>query len=116
MPNKPRVTQKNLFSIPEGKYSLGDNLLLRVRGSSRSFFIRFYKNGKNHEVSLGSANYLTINDARIKIHELKTRLFNGENILVDNQKKEMVLFSDVYEEAIVGIQRAKKIGNKKNAI
>ena len=115
MLNKPRVTQKNLFSIPEGKYSLGDNLLLRVRGSSRIFFIRFHKNGKNHEVSLGSANYLTINDARIKIHEMKTRLFNGENILVDNQKKEMVLFSEVYEEAIEGIQRAKKIGNKKNA-
>lgn len=113
--SKPRVSQKNLFTVPEGKYYLGDNLILRVRGSSRIFFIRFHKNGKNHELSIGSAEYISINDARMKIHELKSRLFNGENILVENQKREMILFSDVYEEAIEGVQRAKKIGNQKNA-
>ena len=114
MQNKPRVSQKNLFSVPEGKYYLGDNLMLRVRGSSRSFFFRYTKSGKNHEKSIGSANFLSINDARMRIVELKSKLFNGENVLAEKEKKEFILFSDAYEEAIKGIGRSKKWENAKH--
>lgn len=112
---KPRVSQKNVFSVPNGKYYLGDNLLLRVRGSSRSFFFRFYKNNRSHELSIGSARFLTIADARNKVVELKSRIFQGENVLVEKQGNELVLFEDVYEEAIRGIERTKKWTNTKHA-
>lgn len=115
MQNKYRVTQKNLFSVPDGKYSLGDNLLLRVRGSSRIFFFRFYRNHRSHELSLGSVKFLSIADARNKVIELKSKLFQGENILVSKQESDFVLFEDIYEEAIQGIARTKKWTNEKHA-
>ena len=115
MKTKPRVSQKNLFSVPDGKYYLGDNLLLRVRGSSRSFFFRFYKNNRSHELSIGPAKFLTIADARNKVIELKSRIFQGENVLVEKKGSELVLFEDVYEEAIKGIERTKKWTNEKHA-
>lgn len=115
MQTKPRVTQKNILSVPDGKYSLGDNLLLRVRGSSRIFFFRFYKNRRSHEVSLGSVRFLSIMDARNKVIELKSKLFQGENILVKKAGSDLVLFEDVYEEAIQGIARTKKWTNEKHA-
>lgn len=112
---KPRVSQKNVFSVPNGKYYLGDNLLLRVRGSSRSFFFRFYKNNRSHELAIGSARFLTIADARNKVIELKSRILQGENVLVEKSGNELVLFEDVYEEAISGIERTKKWTNAKHA-
>lgn len=115
MQNRPRVSQKNLFSVPNGKYYLGDNLTLRVRGNSRTFFFRFFKNGKSHEMSLGSVNFLSIADARIKIVDLKAKLFNGENVLAEKEKKTFILFSDAYEEAIKGIERSKKWENPKHS-
>lgn len=115
MQNRPRVIQKNLFSVPNGKYYLGDNLILRVRGNSRTFFFRFFKNGKSHEMSLGSVNFLSISDARIKIVDLKAKLFNGENVLAEKEKKTFILFSDAYEDAIKGIERSKKWENPKHS-
>lgn len=115
MQNRPRVSQKNLFSVPNGKYYLGDNLILRVRGNSRTFFFRFFKNGKSHEMSLGSVNFLSISDARIKIVDLKAKLFNGENVLAEKEKKTFILFSDAYEDAIKGIERSKKWENPKHS-
>ena len=115
MLNKPRVNQKNIFSVPDGKYYLGDNLILRVRATSRIFFFRFTKSGKRHDVSLGSANFMSIMDARTKIVDLKAKLANGENILTEKETNDFVLFSDVYADAIKGIERSKKWTNPKHA-
>lgn len=66
-------------------------------------------------MSLGSVNFLSISDARIKIVDLKAKLFNGENVLAEKEKKTFILFSDAYEDAIKGIERSKKWENPKHS-
>ena len=115
------VTSKNIFTLPDGKHTAGEGLLLHVRGSSRIWFFRYQTNGKRRDLSLGSAKSIPITSARQKVQELKVLIANGldpksERERQNNNRQETVrTFDEVAKEAIDLFQVVRQWKNKKHA-
>lgn len=72
-----QVTAKNIFKLPDGKHAVAPNLMLVVRGSSRSFVFRYMVAGKRKEKSLGPASKLTITQAKDMAERFRVGLADG---------------------------------------
>lgn len=72
-----QVTAKNLFKLPDGRHPVAPNLILVVRGSSRSFVFRYTLAGKRREKSLGSANKITVSQAKELVEKFRVGLADG---------------------------------------
>ena len=89
-----KVTVKNVFKLPDGKHSVGPNLNLVVRGNSRTYVFRYSVDGKRKEKSLGSAEKISISQAREQAEKFRVGLSEGhapktnKEVLVENVRKE----------------------------
>lgn len=95
------------LTIPEGKRKLfitdpeTKGLIFEVREHSRSFYLRYTFEGKQHTVALGPFPTMSLADARRKAEELKRKVYMGENPLEMKQTQREVptfneFFRDVY--------------------
>lgn len=116
-----KVTAKNIFKLPEGKHSAGPNLTLVVRGASRSFIFRYMVDGKRREKSLGSAEKVTLTQARETAEKFRINLVAGElpktrlDILVSELKgAESPTFKDYALEAVSKIASVRMWKNDKH--
>ncbi len=66
-----RIQQRDVPTLPDGKYSIGEGLILRIQGGRRRFIFRYQLAGKRREIGLGSASDITI--ARAKQIALRLR-------------------------------------------
>jgi hypothetical protein len=58
----------------------GDGLYLQVsRGNARSWIFRYFRNGKSHEIGLGSLKAVGLAAARTKAAECRALLADGIN-------------------------------------
>lgn len=73
-----KVTVKNVFKLPDGKHSVGPNLNLVVRGNSRTYVFRYSVDGKRKEKSLGSAEKISISQAREQAEKFRVGLSEGQ--------------------------------------
>jgi len=85
--------------VEEGKtvarFSDGGNLYLTVKGPhNKSFSFRFYRNGKTHEVGLGSTHLLPLEEARKRALELKTILKSGGDPCDSQRHEKAPTFSE----------------------
>ena len=81
------VTSKNYSTLPKGRYSVGDGLTLLVTSeTSRSWVLRYQLNGKRRDLSLGSANTLSLSNAKAKA--TKFRAIINEGIDPAEERKE----------------------------
>ena len=72
------VTAKNVSTLPKGRYSVGGGLILFVSSeTARSWIFRYRRDGKRHDLSLGSANFLSISAAKKRAEHLKGILASG---------------------------------------
>lgn len=85
-PKKERKEKKQnplkSISIDEintkGTYSDGNRLYLMVRSANaKSWMFRYRKNGKTHHLGLGSAKYVSLEEAREKALELCKKITKG---------------------------------------
>lgn len=61
-----------------GMLADGNGLYLQVtRANARSWILRYYRNGKSHEMGLGSLNAIGLADARLKAAECRGLLAGG---------------------------------------
>ena len=74
-----KITQRNVMSVPDGKYAIGDNLLLVVRrnGTSRYFAFRYVFAGKRRELSLGRPSFRTLAAAKEEAARCQLLLTQG---------------------------------------
>lgn len=72
-----KVTAKNVFSLPDGRHSVAPNLMLRVRGNSRTYVLRYAVGGKRRDKTLGSASTLSISEARAQAEKFRASLQEG---------------------------------------
>lgn len=72
-----KATAKNLLKLQDGKHSVAPNLYLFVKGRARSFVFRYMLNGKRREKGIGSANEITISEAKEIAEEFRTKLREG---------------------------------------
>lgn len=73
-----RVTAKNVFTLPDGRYVISENLTLRVRGRSRSFVFRFMAGGVRKDKTLGTANKISLAEAKKLADEMRVSIAKGE--------------------------------------
>lgn len=76
--NMAKVTAKNIFTLPEGRHSVAPNLNLRVRDGTRTYVLRYCIGGKRKDKHLGSANELSLTEAKRLADKLRSELAEGK--------------------------------------
>lgn len=76
--NMAKVTAKNIFTLPEGRHSVAPNLNLRVRDGKRTYVLRYCIGGKRKDKHLGSANELSLTEAKRLADKLRSELAEGK--------------------------------------
>lgn len=114
-----KVTVKNVFKLPDGKHSVGPNLNLVVRGNSRTYVFRYSVDGKRKEKSLGSAEKISISQAREQAEKFRVGLSEGhapktnKEVLVEDVRKEEAPTFEAY--ALKTIDKIASVRMWKNA-
>ncbi len=114
-----KVTVKNVFKLPDGKHSVGPNLNLVVRGNSRTYVFRYSVDGKRKEKSLGSAEKISISQAREQAEKFRVGLSEGhapktnKEVLVEDVRKEEAPTFETY--ALKTIDKIASVRMWKNA-
>lgn len=113
-----KVTAKNLLKLPDGKHSVAPNLYLFVKGNAKSFVFRYSINGKRKEKGIGSANLLTVSEAKEIADQFRVLLRKG---VAPVMPKEKLVVESVFEEcptfekyALETIERIAKVRVWKN--
>ena len=114
-----QVTAKNIFKLPDGKHPVAPNLNLVVRGTSRSFVFRYMLGGKRKEKSLGSANTITISQAKEMAEKFRVGLIEGTapmtpKEVLDKEVRADLTFEDYAEKAIEKIANVRLWKNAKH--
>lgn len=110
-----RVTQKDVLNLPIGKHRVDDGLYIRVQASGRSFILRYQKDGKRHEVGIGSATTMTI--ARAKEVARKIKFGIGEGVEPTARKVQQSAgrtFNEVFREAVEVTDQVRQWKNEKH--
>lgn len=76
--NMAKVTAKNIFTLPEGRHSVALNLNLRVRDGKRTYVLRYCIGGKRKDKHLGSADDLSLTEAKRLADKLRSELAEGK--------------------------------------
>lgn len=87
------VRMLNVRKIKElsnpGRYADGQGLYLHVRkGGSRQWVLRTTVQGKRCDIGLGSPDYVSLAQARVKAHELRAQAKAGEDPLAERRKQQ----------------------------
>lgn len=82
------VTSDNYSTLPKGRYSVENGLILYVFSqTSRSWVFRYKMDGRRHDYSIGSANAISLSAAKAKAIKLKAMVLNGINPMQERQKE-----------------------------
>ncbi|MBT9097659.1 integrase arm-type DNA-binding domain-containing protein [Methylovulum psychrotolerans] len=86
--NSKVLTVKKVDSLKEpGYYGDGGNLYLQISGTgSKSWLFIYRREGKKHEIGLGSLFILSLADAREKAEDYRKQLRKGINPLAEKRK------------------------------
>lgn len=76
--NMAKVTAKNIFTLPEGRHSVAPNLNMRVRDGKRTYVLRYCIGGKRKDKHLGSADDLSLTEAKRLADKLRSELAEGK--------------------------------------
>lgn len=96
-----RITQRDLPTLPDGTYTIGNGLYLRKRGKYGSFFFRGTIGGKRKDIALGSMSELTLNVAKEAAEQLRTDIKTGEYEKRERAKDSTVpTFEAFWEDAL----------------
>ena len=114
------VTSKNYSTLPKGRYSVGDGLTLLVTSeTSRSWILRYQIDGKRRDLSLGSANVLTLSAAKTKATKFRAMVSDGidpaEKRKERNRPSTLLTFKEVTDEAIPLFADVRQWKNAKHA-
>ena len=103
------MKQSDVGKLPEGTHKVEPGLYLRVRGKYRNFFVRLQVDGKRRDMGIGSADGITLADAKMRAAELRAEALKGRQ---DWGKKEEVkrtpLFKDYAPYALKVFSESRK--------
>lgn len=110
------ITSKNLFTVPDGKYRIEQNLYLDVRrgGASRLYVFRYTFNGKRRDMSLGCPEMKNLTIAKRDAAKCKALLARGIDPLQDRKeqrdlaKVKVTTFREYHDSIIEDIFRIKQ--------
>lgn len=101
-----RINPKSVISCPNGWYSDGNNLYLRVVGDQRYWVFRSTSSGQRVVYTIGKYPFISLKQAREEAIRLKY-LDRTEPKLHPKQRVEKVLFKDFYLKALKNLVELK---------
>lgn len=114
-----RIQQRDVPTLPDGKYSIGEGLILRIQGGRRRFIFRYQLAGKRREIGLGSASDITIARAKQIALRLRQEIAEGRDPLETLRKQETEkaarTFDEVFPEAVAATASVRQWKNAKHA-
>ncbi len=99
--NRLSVTKIRTLDKP-GAYADGNGLYLQVRKSSssvsKSWILRYMRNGKAHNMGLGSIQVVSLAEARIAANDAQRQLHHGVDPLAEKKKLQAKSFALTFKE------------------
>jgi integrase len=72
------LTNRKIAALTkDGRYADGHGLVLQVRGNSKSWLLRFQRNGRERWLGLGPLHVFTLEQARQRAREAQQQLYRG---------------------------------------
>lgn len=83
------IKAKDVLTVPDGSYTIGDGLILKVRndGTSRSWIYRYSINGKRKDYAIAPAKKMNLAVAKAEAARLQGLVVSGVDIQAERQKK-----------------------------
>lgn len=104
-----KLYQTKLKTLPDGMHSDGDGLYLRVRGNSRSWILRFRKDGRLRDLGLGSLRYVPLASARKKVRIIREQMAMGDLPWKKDVPEVRTSFGDLAPKALDNYIRVRKL-------
>lgn len=106
------MRQSEVLKLGDGMHQADRNLYLSVDGTRRSWVFRMKKDGRQIKRGLGSAALVSLAEAKLKAEKLRTQI---REVGVDaREKRESILFRDIYAEVVETRDRVKRWRNPKH--
>lgn len=103
-----KITARDIPNLPVGTHRVGDNLFVRVRPTTASYFLRIQKDRKRTDITIGSTKAMSLQVAKATAANLKSRIELGENVVEEkeikkiekNKLRENPLFREIIKDAV----------------
>ncbi len=113
------VTQKAVFTLPNGVHRVEDCLYLRVQDSGRSFIFRYMKDGKRRDIGVGSAQKVSVAQAKAIAAKYRTEIAAGRDPKPQKTKteeKKVRAFREVAADAWENTKEVRQWKNERQAV
>lgn len=103
-----KVTSRNLFDLPDGRYPIEQNLQLYVRngGKHRTFIFRYQFGRTRHDISLGAPPAVTVTAAKQEAAKCRALIAKGidpknrRDEFRREQQEKQITFGDFWQPAM----------------
>ncbi len=112
------VTQKAVFTLPNGVHRVEDCLYLRVQDSGRSFIFRYMKDGKRRDIGVGSAQKVSVAQAKAIAAKYRTEIAAGRDPKpkkAKSEEKKIRTFREVAADAFENTKEVRQWKREKQA-
>lgn len=103
------VTQKAVFTLPNGIHRVEDCLYLRVQDSGRSFIFRYMKDGKRRDIGVGSAQKVSVAQAKAIAAKYRTEIAAGGEPKSKTDKKEKMKIRTFREVSVDAFENTRDV-------
>lgn len=115
---KIKVTQRDIPTLPDGTYTIGQSVYLRKRGDYANFFLRVQVDGKRRDVAIGSSRDFTLAVAKQTAERIRAQIKNGEYQWDKKEETVVPTLREFYMTALNAIASARhwKECSRKNRV
>lgn len=112
------LTLKAINALPTGTFKLSENFYIRVRDSYRSYFVRVMRDGRRHDITIGSAREISPGVAKAAALRILADIAAGTYQFREPGAKKAaaakpLVFSDIARQTIEATQSARHWRNAK---
>lgn len=104
---KTKITQRDIPTLEDGTYCIGNGLYFRKREGSATYFLRIQIDGRRRDISVGPAKQLTLPVAKAAAEKLRSQIKAGEYSW-RKECKQIPTFGEFYVEALDSIATARQ--------
>lgn len=105
---KVKITQRDIPTLEDGTYTIGQSVYLRKRGNYANFFLRVQVDGKRRDVSIGSTRDFTLAVAKQTAERIRAQIKNGDYQWEKEETKIVPTLREFYLEALQAVASSRQ--------